>query len=51
MKYSFFGSAMTVLFLLSSVNAYTVTGFVKSDEGNAVSGADVLLLNTTVQNS
>lgn len=45
MKYSFLGSAMAVLFLLSSVNAYTVTGFVKSDEGNAVSGANALLLN------
>lgn len=45
MKYSFLGSAIAVLFLLSSVNAYTVTGFVKSDEGNAVSGAKALLLN------
>ena len=45
MKYSFLGSVIAVLFLLSSASAYTVTGVVKSDEGKAVSGADVLLLN------
>src|SRR5574344_171228 len=44
MKYSFFGSVMGVLFLLSSVNAYTVSGVVKSNEGIAVPGAKVLLL-------
>src|SRR5574344_90636 len=44
MKYSFFGGAAAVLFLMGTVNAYTVSGSVKDGDGKAVSGANVMLL-------
>ena len=36
--------AAAVLFLMGTVNAYTVSGSVKDGDGKAVSGANVMLL-------